>query len=332
MKNNNCYLYVYTDPLKPGKFTYTDIGISFLYEPFYVGKGSRQRMLQHIPEAKRINKTYKHKTIINIIDSGLDPKDYIVKIKNNLSDDEAYLLEEQVVDSIGRKRINKGPLLNIRPGGGWMTYNGNSKLSYKDKLDIKELYRSGMSPMEIKDIYSVCYITVLVALREVNAEIVQIYDKVRVFDKESSRQVADLYAYGFSSPEIAEIYNTCEEVVLKAVKANNVEIRAGRSFTKLRTLKDEIISKYNSGASFEELEEFFSTASIFIGKILRENGVQVNPPNFTKTLETKVIKLYQSGKTMKQTGLEVGLSICHVENILKINNIKTRGRSAAVKK
>ena len=33
------YNYVYLDPRKPGRYIYDDINVSFLYEPYYVGKG-----------------------------------------------------------------------------------------------------------------------------------------------------------------------------------------------------------------------------------------------------------------------------------------------------
>ena len=39
MKNIH-YTYIYLDPRKPGKFSYPNLKMSFLYEPFYVGKGN----------------------------------------------------------------------------------------------------------------------------------------------------------------------------------------------------------------------------------------------------------------------------------------------------
>ncbi|MCX7593165.1 MAG: hypothetical protein N2235_05295 [Fischerella sp.] len=43
------YLYFYLDPRKPGKFCFDD-KISFLFEPFYVGKGQGTRAYSHIKE------------------------------------------------------------------------------------------------------------------------------------------------------------------------------------------------------------------------------------------------------------------------------------------
>lgn len=44
----NFYIYIYTDPRKPGKFIYEGVDICFLFEPFYIGKGTKNRYKVHI--------------------------------------------------------------------------------------------------------------------------------------------------------------------------------------------------------------------------------------------------------------------------------------------
>lgn len=53
---SNHYLYIYLDPRKPGKFTYSK-QVSFLFEPIYVGKGTGDRYLAHIKECINWNFT-----------------------------------------------------------------------------------------------------------------------------------------------------------------------------------------------------------------------------------------------------------------------------------
>ena len=36
------YVYAYLDPRKPGKYSYKGLNVSFLYEPFYIGKGKNR--------------------------------------------------------------------------------------------------------------------------------------------------------------------------------------------------------------------------------------------------------------------------------------------------
>lgn len=49
MNKTNCYVYCYLNTLKPGNYNYSTIvgDISFNYEPFYIGKGSNKRYLDH---------------------------------------------------------------------------------------------------------------------------------------------------------------------------------------------------------------------------------------------------------------------------------------------
>ena len=61
MLRGNCmsqkiyYVYVYLNPLKKGNFSFLEncIGISFDYEPFYIGRGKNNRYLDHIKESKK---------------------------------------------------------------------------------------------------------------------------------------------------------------------------------------------------------------------------------------------------------------------------------------
>lgn len=48
---SNSYVYIYLDPRKPGKFNY--IGYNFEFEPFYVGKGTKSRIIRHLKEVDR---------------------------------------------------------------------------------------------------------------------------------------------------------------------------------------------------------------------------------------------------------------------------------------
>ena len=113
----NKYLYVLMDPRKD-KYYVSGLGITFEHEPFYVGMGKNKRWLVHNKEAINNNLICHNKAkrgiIKNILKSGLIP---IVWIKGKMSK-EACLIDESVfIEIIGRRDLNKGPLLNLTDGG-----------------------------------------------------------------------------------------------------------------------------------------------------------------------------------------------------------------------
>ena len=71
------YTYIYLNPLKLGRFTYSNF-ISFLYEPFYVGEGSGRRCQRHLAESKKDNNRHKKNTIKKIQRNELQP--LIIKV------------------------------------------------------------------------------------------------------------------------------------------------------------------------------------------------------------------------------------------------------------
>ena len=57
------YNYVYLDPRKPGKYTYSTM--SFLFEPIYVGKGTKNRYKQHLRASELKKNSYVTKKFKN---------------------------------------------------------------------------------------------------------------------------------------------------------------------------------------------------------------------------------------------------------------------------
>lgn len=120
------YVYVYLDPRFPGIYEYG--GYHFTHEPFYIGKGRNWRFRNHLLKVKRgkYPNLPKFHTIKQILDNGMEP--IIIKHKENLSEDESFLLEKDMIDKIGRKDIKKGPLRNLSNGG-----EGNGNRSFTEE-------------------------------------------------------------------------------------------------------------------------------------------------------------------------------------------------------
>jgi len=106
---NNYYIYIYLDSRKHGKYRYGEY--EFDYEPFYVGKGKGRRYKR--TDNRRSN--YFKNKINKIKEYGLEP--IIIKIKESLNERESFILESKLINLIGRKDLNKGPLINLTDGG-----------------------------------------------------------------------------------------------------------------------------------------------------------------------------------------------------------------------
>lgn len=122
------YLYIYLDPRRPGKYTYSNF-VSFLYEPIYIGKGKNNRALSHIKEVSWVkpggNKLKLNK-IKKIIESGQLP---IVSILEYGSQDYILNLEQFYILTIGRLINDTGPLTNIKIDNSY--YSNHKKLAHR---------------------------------------------------------------------------------------------------------------------------------------------------------------------------------------------------------
>lgn len=136
------YVYVYLNPLKEGNYIYGDY--KFNMEPFYVGKGKGRQYKRHLNESLEVSSNSdKTNTISEIKKSGDLP--IILKIKESLYENDAFILEKELISLIGRK-IDGGPLTNILDSG-----KGRRKLSKETRYS----YGNGTRGKTYEEIYGV---------------------------------------------------------------------------------------------------------------------------------------------------------------------------------
>lgn len=137
------YVYVLTDPCKPGRYKYGRW--TFKHEPFYVGKGFGDRAKASASGTKQCNQ-HKLNRIKKIqTTAGSDP--ILVIKKQGLTEAEAFDLERRMVLKIGRRDLKTGPLTNWtdggdgsvgkkkKPGSGWIHNKSPEEVAaYKKKL------------------------------------------------------------------------------------------------------------------------------------------------------------------------------------------------------
>jgi len=108
MKKNIYYVYAYLDPTKEGS-RYGEY--NFPYEPFYIGKGSNDRNKIHL-KGNIHNKEIVERISYIKQKTGVNP--VIIKLWENLYEDDAYNIEWKAIKTIGTiySPSYKGPLLN----------------------------------------------------------------------------------------------------------------------------------------------------------------------------------------------------------------------------
>lgn len=113
MENKKYYVYVFLDPRKRGIFEFCEY--KFDYEPIYIGKGTRNRINQHLVCVNDGKNSLFYNRLRKIINDGLDPIRF--KIIDNISEEESLEIEKKLISLIGRIDIETGTLCNMTEGG-----------------------------------------------------------------------------------------------------------------------------------------------------------------------------------------------------------------------
>lgn len=113
--------------------------------PCYVGKGTGDRWLNH-EKKKRFRNNFLQGIVLDARNKGLDlPK---VKIQDNLSEKDAFILEMALIKAIGRRNLGTGLLVNLTDGGDG---GGGRVFSEDHKLKLSEASKGHRHTIEQKE-------------------------------------------------------------------------------------------------------------------------------------------------------------------------------------
>jgi uncharacterized protein len=136
------YVYVYIDPRND--------------KPFYIGKGTGNRLFSHIQDK---SDTQKVALIAEIYASGLEPQ--IEILRYGLSDSEAHLVEAAAIDLIGKAKLTNRMAGHHKGSFGRITSQRIITMLTAKKIEvhhkailitINKLYRSDMAPDELYEV------------------------------------------------------------------------------------------------------------------------------------------------------------------------------------
>jgi len=345
---NHFYVYCYTNPTKPGRFTFPNTNLSFLYEPFYIGKGALDRMYNHVNESiKKKNKTWKNKTILSILESGYNPKDFAFKLAVQLTEEEAYSVEETLIATIGRLSTRKGPLLNIRTGGlgssnksYWKTTN---KLTPIQEYECVSLYLNGESISTLSARFGLFKTAIRGILLRHDVTIVRKPTEKRSKTLSLIPNILEDYENGMSSIKIGQKYCISKRTVLSELRKAGVTMKEPAFY---KTIKDEdvpnIRAAFLRGERVEALAKKYKVSTNTINRAIRYNEVvtatgklkiktNITRHNLLKKLtedqEYQLGQDYIAGMSSSELAAKYNVFYTTALAILKRLNIQTRPSS-----
>jgi hypothetical protein len=196
--------------------------------------------------------------------------------------------------------------------------------------EICDLYQSqNIATWKIGEIFGTSERPILRILKLFNIKLKNTFEYMaKKFTEEEIKKLSDLYASGICRNQLANLFGTHKKRINKIIKELNMEIRDDTILIKKEEYP-QIINLYENGFSGKEIGDMYKVNSGTILQILRKNKVKMRKRGegsrlFGQEEELKIVKEYLDGqKSIKEIGLELGVSGCLIGNVLKRHKIDT---------
>lgn len=331
-KKPSYYVYAILDQRKHGHYCYDGLNCSFLYEPIYIGKGKGSRIKKHFQENVLKQDTYKNNKVKKIKrETGNWP--IIIKIKENINEKDAFILEEKIIKIIGRKCDN-GPLTNIATGGlsntpifvGEDVHNSNFT-NEQVKYIRNNVKDNNKSVKEIANEYNVSILCIYNLLKNItyyDPNYIPLVFELK-FSKEKILEIRNNYKYNnISVPEIAlrEECSTCSiyEIIYN-VTYYDPDYTPPENITNLG--EKSVFSKFTN-EYVNEVRELYKNGKINIKEIAKVNNTSYSTArkmikNITYTSNDYNIKINKSKSRSKYAKFS-DCFVNYIRNQVKYNN------------
>lgn len=239
------YVYAYLDPRVNKIYLAGDY--AFVNKPFYIGKGTKQRMYSHINEAIKTNKkSYKLNKIRKILKCGYEP--IIVRITELIREEEALYIEYVLLHELKGYKI----LTNIKDG-----YNTDYKFINKE-LFSKIVSNAGKESYKNNPDRGRNHSKKVSGNK--NGRFGKGYmtsgDKNGNYINVDTNKIVELYELTFNCNQIAKIFGNISCIVPKSrlKKLNKIRKTGLRSNMLDFTNRDSLIKQFLTGEiSYEQL-------------------------------------------------------------------------------
>jgi len=232
--------------------------------PFYIGKGCNNR---YRDVGSRSYNKYLYNKIQKLRNiKGYKVLDFTKFLLENLTNEEALTHEIRLIEEIGRKHLNKGPLLNLTEGGDGVACPPNKILKIiEDTENFKRMVSNRQTIKQLAKFYNCGTSTITRAAKKIGINFVR--DKKQLPELEIINQ----YKKEKSLINLATKYNCNRDVIIRILKTNNIKIEDGRAVSPFRGGK---ISKTEDPKSNMVMQMFYD--NIHLLKIARTLHIDIN--------------------------------------------------------
>jgi group I intron endonuclease len=298
------YIYAFLDKSKPGEYRYGNL--KFDFEPFYIGKGTGDRITTSLLDRESPFKVNKIKKIKRLGGE-------IVKLKlfENLENLEALEREIEVINKIGRRDLKNGPLVNQTDGG-------DGRLNSPHSQETKDILREiNTKNAQVRRILGTDKHTpeMVNHLRKINQG-----ENNPMFGKHHTEQVKEEQSLRVSGTNHPMFGKKHDEKTLKKIKENrNKNVNQEKVNQLSRELNSKSVLQFNlygeliqEFSSIKEASEKTGCSESIIGKCCR--GVIKKPRKYIFKFKDSSSLILNNSYSLK------------IDDIFEINNLEYRLR------
>jgi hypothetical protein len=146
-------------------------------------------------------------------------------------------------------------------------------------------------------------------------------------------EIVKLYVINMLSiDKISKIFKKSSKIIKEILKTANVKFREKNIRNPLWLKKYEIIEKYNSGLSLNQLHAEYGASANFFADMLRSENIEIRKSNaYTRAIDLKyvdqIIKMYNDVPSYNKIADYFKCDPCVIKRILDNNNISKKKQS-----
>ena len=190
---------------------------------------------------------------------------------------------------------------------------GKVKIPKSEYSKIADLYQSGISQVEIANIYNVCRDTIAKILKN------NCVDRFKKIKESEYKNIIEMYNNGMTQREIGNTYGVKQSFIATIIKNNDPSWKIRRGKTPLYEEADSIIKMYVSGMTETEIAKIYDCSASAVSSILIQENISTRNGGSMNTQDVieKMQLLYINGMQLKDIASKFNTTYPTVSRLLK---------------